>query len=622
MCGIIGYVGEREVVPILIQGLRSLEYRGYDSAGIALLQNGSLLRHRSPGKIEELAKSVKGLKIHSTTGIGHTRWATHGRPVEENAHPHTDCHAKIAVIHNGIIENYVALRESLKKKGHRFTSETDTEVIAHLIEDYLPPSSTLPLKGGGVGGGGLAEAVRRTCELLEGSFALAVIQMGTYEIVAARRGSPLIVGLGKGEFFLASDIPAILPHTKRMIPLDDEEMVVLEQTGYTITTMKGKPVKKTPMIIQWDPVMAEKGGFKHFMVKEIHEQPRAIEDTIRGRLIANEVRLDQIHVTRNQWKDCSRVLMSACGTAWHAALVGKYLFEQLARVSVDVEVGSEFRYRQPIFDPAMIGVAVSQSGETADTLAAVREIKKHGVKVISICNVLGSTLTREADGLLNTNAGPEIGVASTKAFTSQITALTLLALHAGLQRGVISDKTYASHRDDLLKVPQMLEKWITKHDSPIKGLSSKYFQARDMLFIGRGINYPIALEGALKLKEISYIHAEGYAAGELKHGPIALIDKKMPVVAIAPRSSATYEKMCSNIEEVRARDGLLIAVVSEGDRLLKKTADDVIEIPSVPEWLSPIFTVVPLQLLAYHIAVRRGCDVDQPRNLAKSVTVE
>lgn len=609
MCGIIGYVGEREAVPIILQGLRSLEYRGYDSAGIAVLQNGSLIRHRSPGKLENLTLLVKPLKIHSTTGIGHTRWATHGRPVEENAHPHTDCGEQLAVLHNGIIENYVRLRERLVKKGHTFTSETDTEVIAHLIEDYLPKRT-------------LEEAVRRTCEDLEGSFALAAIAIGHSTIVAARRGSPLIVGLGDGENFLASDIPAILPHTKRMIPLDDEEMVVLERGGVTIKTLKGKVVKKPVMTIQWDPVTAEKGGYKHFMLKEIFDQPRALEDTLRGRLGPKNVLLDQLNVSDKEWRSCSRLIITACGTAWYAGLVGKYLIEQIARLAVDVEVGSEFRYRQPVLDRSMLCAAVSQSGETLDTLAATREIKKQGIKVLSICNVLGSTLTREADGLLNINAGPEIGVASTKAFTSQMMALALLALHAGLRRGAINDRAYAQHRDALLKVPSLLNQWLKSHEPMIVEVSKKYFQSRDMLFIGRGINYPIAMEGALKLKEISYIHAEGYPAGELKHGPIALIDAAMPVVAIAPFPSITYEKICSNMEEVRARDGVLIAIVSEGDRRARKLATDVLEVPSVPEWISPIFTVVPLQLLAYHIAVRRGCDVDQPRNLAKSVTVE
>jgi len=617
MCGIVGYVGGRPAVPIILDGLRRLEYRGYDSAGIAVLDPANrLLVRRASGKLRNLEDVIRVDPLEGSFGVGHTRWATHGRPTEENAHPHRDCHGDLVVVHNGIIENYLELKAQLQQEGHRFQTETDTEVIAHLIEKHFT--------------GSLEEAVRQAVRHLRGVFAIAVLsRKDPGKIVAARMGPPAVVGLGDGEYFVASDVPAILSHTRDVFFLADGDLAVITSEGVRLSNFDGQPVKRQVTHILWDPIMAEKGGYKHFMLKEIFEQPRAVRDTIVGRveLETGSVFLDEMDISPDEFRSFRQVKIVACGTSWHAALAGKFMIEKLARLPVEVDYGSEFRYRDPILGPDVLTVVISQSGETADTLAAQREAKLKGSKTLAICNVPGSMVTREASGTIYTHAGPEIGVASTKAFTTQLAALFLLALHLARVRGALDADECKKHAQDLLGIPAKLEA-VLSQDALYEDLAKRYFRASDFLYLGRGINFPIALEGALKLKEISYIHAEGYPAGEMKHGPIALIDEEMPVVVVAARdpsdeaSRVLYEKTLSNIQEVKARQGTVIAVVVQGDSATAALADHIIEVPPAGELLLPILEIVPLQLLAYHIAVRRGCDVDQPRNLAKSVTVE
>ncbi|HSE47851.1 MAG TPA: glutamine--fructose-6-phosphate transaminase (isomerizing) [Terriglobales bacterium] len=624
MCGIVGYVGKKRVVPVILDGLKRLEYRGYDSAGIAVAGNGEGLQvRRAEGKLRNLEEVIRLKPMDGTYGIGHTRWATHGRPTEENAHPHRDCTGKIVVVHNGIVENYLALKKKLAEAGHKFTTETDTEVIAHLVEKYLfaKANGSRPA---------LEEAVRKTVNELKGVFAIAVISADEpNKIVAARNGPPAVIGLGKDEYFVASDVPAILYHTRDLFFLSDGDLAVITPTGVQLSDFDGKPIQRQVTHITWDPIMAEKGGFKHFMLKEIYEQPRAVRDTTLGRvsLDSGKVFLDEMEITEKEFRDVRKVVIAACGTSWHAALAGKFMIERLARVPVEVDYASEYRYRDPITEEKSVTLLISQSGETADTIAAQRESKAKGTKTLAICNVVGSMITREAAGTIYTHAGPEIGVASTKAFTAQLTALFLFALYLGEVRGALSPDQAKHFIAELGRLPGKLES-ILAHDEEIEDLAKEYQRSQDFLFLGRGIHYPIALEGALKLKEISYIHAEGYPAGEMKHGPNALIDENLPVVIIAtcdrndPASVQRYEKTMSNVKEVKARSGTVIAIATEGDEDIREAADHVIHVPAAPELLSPILEIVPLQLLAYHIAVRRGCDVDQPRNLAKSVTVE
>jgi glucosamine--fructose-6-phosphate aminotransferase (isomerizing) len=609
MCGIVGYIGSHDAVPLLLDGLKRLEYRGYDSAGVAVLLNGKIEVRRSVGKLVNLEKSLAGKVLSGTVGIGHTRWATHGKPSEQNAHPHRS--DSLALVHNGIIENYVALREQLRKDGYRFESETDTEVMAHLIARQMKA------------GLGLEEAVRAATKEVRGSYAIAVLcEKDPRTLVAARSGCPLVVGLNEHGAFLASDVTAILTHTRDVLFLEDGEVAVLSGNGLVVKDADGKPVTRAATRIAWDAAAAEKGGFPHFMLKEIHEQPQAILDTMRGRYTyeRGEADLPDLGLTPAEVAETGRIWIVACGTSWHAGLVGKYLIEEMVRAPVQVDIGSEFRYRNPLVHKGDLLLAISQSGETADTLAAVREAKRQGARVVSICNVVGSTLARESDGVLYTHAGPEIGVASTKAFTSQLTALYLLALHLGRVRGVVSEADGRAWLDRFVTLPAHVEHLLGR-EAELVAIAKRYHTKRHFLYLGRGINYPIALEGALKLKEISYIHAEGYAAGEMKHGPIALIDKDMPVVVLAPRDRL-YEKTVSNLMEVKARGAPVIAFVTEGERELGKTADAVFTVPDVHPLMAPILFTVPLQLLAYHIAVLRGTDVDQPRNLAKSVTVE
>jgi len=616
MCGIVGYIGERKAVPIILDGLRRLEYRGYDSAGLAVYSEGKLEIRRASGKLRNLEEAILLNPVDGSYGVGHTRWATHGRPTEENAHPHRDCKGEIVVVHNGIVENYVSLKHQLQAEGHVFRTETDTEIIAHLIEKHFE--------------GNLEAAVRDTVHEIKGVFALAVIaSTDPYKIVAARSGPPVVVGLGDGEYFVASDVPAILNHTRDVFFLADGDIAVLTREGVQLSDFEGRPIKRQVTRILWDPIMAEKGGYKHFMLKEIYEQPRSVRDTVLGRVgqESGRIFLDEMDIQPREFREFESIKIIACGTSWHAALAGKFMIEKLARIPVEVDYGSEFRYRDPIVSNKTLTVVISQSGETADTLAAQREAKLKGSKTIAICNVIGSMVTREAAGTLLTHAGPEIGVASTKAFTGQLTALFILGMYLGQVRGTLGDEQSKCLMQELLLVPGKLETVLSR-DSVLEELARPLSHTTDFLFLGRGIHFPIALEGALKLKEISYIHAEGYPAGEMKHGPNALIDERLPVVVIAGRdptseaSQILYEKTLSNIQEVKARQGIVIAVVNEGDREARRSADHVIEIPSANELLLPILEIVPLQLLAYHIAVRRGCDVDQPRNLAKSVTVE
>jgi glucosamine--fructose-6-phosphate aminotransferase (isomerizing) len=618
VCGIVGYIGPKAVVALVIDGLRRLEYRGYDSAGIAVVgQDCKLEIRRASGKLKNLEDLLAKSPIEGVYGLGHTRWATHGRPTEENAHPHRDCTGDIVVVHNGIIENYLELKHQLIGEGHKFQTETDTEIIAHLLEKY---SKNVPLE----------EAVLKTVKLLRGAYALvAMSTRDPNKIVAARLGPPVVIGLGQNEFFVASDIPAILSHTREAFFMGDGEIAVLTLKGVRVVDFDNRPVTPKVQHITWDPIMAEKGGFKHFMQKEIFEQPRAVRDTLLGRISqeTGKVFLDEMDITEEEFRNFREVKIVACGTSWHAALAGKFMIERLAQIPVEVDYGSEFRYRDPIINKNTLVIAISQSGETADTLAAQREARLKGAKILAICNVVGSMLTREANGTIYTHAGPEIGVASTKAFTGQLTALVLTALYLAQVRGKLTPALAQTMMQELTRIPHKIET-ILQRDPDVEELAKKFFRHSDFLYLGRGIHYPIALEGALKLKEISYIHAEGYPAGEMKHGPNALIDENLPVVVIATRdegdaaSMTRYEKTVSNLQEVKARDGIVITVVTEGDRLARSSSDHAIEIPTAPELLSPILEIVPLQLLAYHIAVRRGCDVDQPRNLAKSVTVE
>ncbi|HEY0078493.1 MAG TPA: glutamine--fructose-6-phosphate transaminase (isomerizing) [Pyrinomonadaceae bacterium] len=619
MCGIVGYVGNKQVVPVILDGLRKLEYRGYDSAGIAVVDESHRLDiRRAEGKLRNLEEAIRLKPLDGTYGIGHTRWATHGRPTEENAHPHRDCTGRVVVVHNGIIENYLQLKERLRRTDHRFVTETDTEIVAHLIEEYLREEETLE------------RAVRRTVRELRGIFALSIISSDEPDmIIAVRQGPPVVIGLGDGEFFVASDVPPILQHTRDVFFLGDGEIAVLTKDAVHVTDFDGNPVEPQQQRITWDPIMAEKGGFKHFMLKEIYEQPRAVRDTVQGRvsLDTGRIYLDEMNITDAEFKSFTRVLIAACGTSWHAGLAGKYMIEQLARVPVEVDYASEFRYRDPVIDEQTLLVVISQSGETADTIAALREAKERGAKILSICNVQGSMITRESDGTILTHAGPEIGVASTKAFTAQMVALYLFGLYLGQLRGVMGQEEARHHAQQLAELPVKIENLLSEADE-IEELSREFFRSTDFLYLGRGINFPVALEGALKLKEISYIHAEGYPAGEMKHGPNALIDERLPVVVVNPReegnkaSEMRYEKTHSNIVEVKAREGIVLSILTEGDAMSAEVSDYKIEIPPSSDLLSPILAVIPLQLLAYHIAVRRGCDVDQPRNLAKSVTVE
>ena len=624
MCGIVGYVGKKSVVPIIIEGLRRLEYRGYDSAGIAVAggEEGLQLR-RAEGKLRNLEEVIRLKPLDGTYGIGHTRWATHGRPTEENAHPHRDCTGKIVVVHNGIVENYLSLKKQLIEEGHKFTTETDTEIIAHLVEKYSASSgnSKRPL---------LEDAVRQTVKQLSGVFALAVISSDEpNKIVAARNGPPAVIGLGNDEYFVASDVPAILHHTRDIFFLADGDLAVVTPDGVHLSDFDGRPVRREIQHVTWDPILAEKGGFKHFMLKEIYEQPRAVRDTALGRVSQDtgHIFLDQMEIAESEFREAEKINIIACGTSWHAGQAGKFMIETLARVPVEVDYASEWRYRNPIVDPKTITLVISQSGETADTIAAQREAKSKGSKTLAICNVVGSMITREAAGTIYTHAGPEIGVASTKAFTGQLTALYVFAMYLAQVRGVMTAEQAREAMLELTRIPAKLEHILT-NDQACDDLAKQYQKVRDFLFLGRGIHYPIALEGALKLKEISYIHAEGYPAGEMKHGPNALIDENLPVVIIAtrdvnnPGSMLRYEKTISNLKEVKARSGVVIALATEGDEDIKESADHVLYVPAAPEELLPILEIVPLQLLAYHISVRRGCDVDQPRNLAKSVTVE
>jgi glucosamine--fructose-6-phosphate aminotransferase (isomerizing) len=617
MCGIVGYIGTHRAVPIILEGLKRLEYRGYDSAGIAVYcDDGQLAIRRASGKLRNLEESIRMNPVDGSYGIGHTRWATHGRPTEENAHPHRDCKGDIVVVHNGIVENYLALKQQLQHEGHVFKTETDTEIIAHLVEKHFD--------------GNLETAVRAAVKELTGVFALAVIaRSDPYKIVAARFGPPVVIGIGDDEYFVASDVPAILTHTQDMFFLADGDMAILTPDGVTLCDFDGRSVQRQVAHILWNPIEAEKGGYQHFMLKEIFEQPRAVRDTTLGRVgqETGRIFLDEMEITPAEFAGFKQVKIIACGTSWHAALSGKFMIEKLARIPCEVDYGSEFRYRDPIVVPDTLTIVISQSGETADTLAAQREAKSKGSRTLAICNVVGSMVTREAAGTIYTHAGPEIGVASTKAFTCQLTALFILAMYLGQANGSLGEEASRALVQELVHLPGKLE-IVLSHDNLYEALGKELHRSTDFLFLGRGVNFPIALEGALKLKEISYIHAEGYPAGEMKHGPNALIDESLPVVVLATHDSSSaescllYDKTLSNIQEVKARDGIVLAIVTEGDGAVRKVADYVIEIPPSSELLTPILAIVPLQLLAYHIAVRRGCDVDQPRNLAKSVTVE
>jgi glucosamine--fructose-6-phosphate aminotransferase (isomerizing) len=616
MCGIVGYVGSREAAPIIVEGLKRLEYRGYDSAGLAVIQDGRIEVRRDVGKLANLERMLDESPVGGNIGIGHTRWATHGVPCPRNAHPHVDCRGEVVVIHNGIVENFLALRQELTAEGHRFTSETDTETIAHLVEKYLAQ------------GGNLQRAVQRALGRIKGAHAVVVLSSRQPDrIVAARLGNAggVVVGVGEGEMFVASDMPAILEHTRQMIYLEDRQMAVVTQEDARFTTLDGQLVAKEVHTVPWDPVSAAKGEYKHFMQKEIYEQARSVTDTIRGRVDfeAGQVCLDGLGISSEEAQAIERMFIVACGTSSYSALVGKFMIEALARIPVEVDYGSEFRYRDPLINEQTLVLAITQSGETVDTLAAMEEARSKGAKLLSIVNVIGSQAARISDGVIYMQAGPEIGVASTKAFTASLVDQYLLGLHLGKLRGLIDSMRMKELVEDLAELPNLVGQVLgdRAHTRDYDALAAEYFKRENFLYLGRGINYPIALEGALKLKEISYIHAEGYPAGEMKHGPIALIDERMPVVAIAVRDSV-YEKMVSQIEQVKARGGIVIALATEGDQAIADKADHVIYVPPTSPLLSPVVNVVPLQLLAYFIAVRRGCDVDQPRNLAKSVTVE
>ena len=611
MCGIIGYVGTREVVPVLIGGLKKLEYRGYDSAGVAVVNGNGVDVVRAEGKLSNLEGKLSEKELHGTFGMGHTRWATHGKPNENNAHPHRDCTGNVVVIHNGIIENFLPLKQRLKSQGHEFKSETDTEVVAHLIEEYRK------------GGLSFVDAVKKTLKELEGHYALVMIagdEPGT--IIAAKHGPPLVVGLGEGENIIASDVAPLLAYTRNIIYLEDGDYVVVDDKKVELFSADDAKVERETKKILWDAVAAEKEGYRHYMLKEIHEQPRAVRDTFNGRMFeeSGEIFFNDLQFTPEEWAKFQRIHIVACGTSWHSGLVGKFLLESASRIPVEVDYGSEYRYRDPIIDENTLVIGVTQSGETADTIAGMQEAKGKGARLVAICNVIGAAATRMSDGVIYTNAGPEIGVASTKAFTTQLTAFYLLSLYIRQLRGQSKDEIRKAMHE-LSTIPHKIEHLLKTQEKKIQQLANRYHNAQDFLFLGRGVHYPIALEGALKLKEISYIHAEGYPAGEMKHGPIALIDENMPIVAVATRTPV-YEKVVSNLQEVKARDGKLIAICDEGDEAMMKMADESIEVPSTIEELQPILAVIPTQLLAYYIALRRGCDVDQPRNLAKSVTVE
>jgi len=609
MCGIVGYIGKQEASPIIIDGLRRLEYRGYDSAGICTLDAGEMKIRRAEGKLINLENILRETPATGSRGIGHTRWATHGKPSENNAHPHRA--GDFVVVHNGIIENYLKLKARLQAAGHNFNSETDTEIIAHLVEENYKQS------------GDFEAAVRQALNQVEGAYAVAVIcRREPDKLIAAKLGSPLVVGQGQGEYFVASDIPAMLSHTREMIFLEDGEMAIFTEQEMRFTDLAGAVLQKQSKTITWSPLMAEKGGYKHFMLKEIYEQPRAVADTIAGRLLVEEgdIYLEGIGLSEEQLRQLDKIFIIACGTSWHAGLVGKFYIEKLARVPVEIDIASEFRYRDPIVGENSLTVLISQSGETADTLAGLREARGKGGKTLCVCNVVDSSIARESDGVIYTHAGPEIGVASTKAFTTQLVALYQLALKLGRVRGTLTADQCREQLKQLLTLPRKLEEAL-EVDSHIEEISREYMNARDFLYLGRGNQYPIALEGALKLKEISYIHAEGYPAGEMKHGPIALIDEQLPVVVLVPQN-ATYDKVVSNMEEVKARGGKVIAIVSGDDAGLIDKVDALIRVPELNDDLMPVLTSVPMQLLAYHVAVLKGTDVDQPRNLAKSVTVE
>jgi glucosamine--fructose-6-phosphate aminotransferase (isomerizing) len=627
MCGIVGYVGPKKVVPVIIEGLRRLEYRGYDSAGIAVGSPScpTLEVRRAPGKLHNLEEVLRADPIDGTFGIGHTRWATHGRPTEENAHPHRDCTGRIVVVHNGIVENYLELKRELTAQGHKFVTETDTEVIAHLLEqvqkDAEEAGASIPLE----------VAFRRAVKRLTGAFALGILSASEpNKIVAARFGPPVVIGVGEGESFVASDVPGILQHTRDIYFLADGDMAILTLAGVELTDFDGNPIERKLTHIQWDPIQAEKGGYKHFMLKEIWEQPQAVRDTTLGRvsLDSGKVYLGEMKISDEELALASSINIAACGTSWHAALTGKYMIERLARLPVDVDYASEYRYRNPIPDRNALGLLITQSGETADTLAAQREMISLGSKTVAICNVVDAMVAREAHGAIYTHAGPEIGVASTKAFIAQLTALFLLALKLGQLRGRLDAEQSIALISELSRIPAKIDEVLRSCSGQCEQLAKDFSTSRDFLYLGRGIHFPIALEGALKLKEISYIHAEGYPAGEMKHGPNALIDETLPVVVLVtrdeadPASKLRYEKTLSNIQEVTARSGRVIAVATAGDTTIGSLVEKVIYIPAATEMLSPLIEIVPLQLLSYYIAVRRGCDVDQPRNLAKSVTVE
>jgi glucosamine--fructose-6-phosphate aminotransferase (isomerizing) len=611
MCGIVGYVGDKESAPILVSGLKKLEYRGYDSAGLAVVHRNQLNVVRSSGKLRNLENRVRVEPPSGTLGIGHTRWATHGRPSDENAHPHS--YEGVAVVHNGIIENHLELKEELLKKGHTFASETDSEVFAHLISDELSGGKDLP------------SAVRAAVSRVKGTYGLAVVSAkDPNRIVCTKECSPMVVGLGRGQNFVASDVPALLEHTRDFVYLEEGDLAVLSADKVEIYNKKGELANRPTRRVDWTPVMAEKSGHKHFMHKEMHEQPRAVADTLRGRVLLSEsdVHFEGWNLTQEMVKKLRRVTLLACGTSYHAGVAGRAMIESLARIPVEVELASEFRYRNPIIDETHLAVAVSQSGETADTLAALKEAKARGAVTMALCNVMGSAITREASFTVLTNAGPEIGVASTKAFTTQLSVLFMLAVKLGRLKGTLSPKEAQGQLTHLVQVPKMLEE-VLKCEAQVKRIARTFMEAQDFLFLGRGPMHAVALEGALKLKELSYIHAEGYAGGEMKHGPIALIDDKLPVVVIAPREPrVAYEKIVGNIEEVRARGGKVIALIDEDDDQLEKLSDEAIRIPAAAALLAPLVATIPLQLLAYHVADLRGNDVDQPRNLAKSVTVE
>ncbi len=609
MCGIFGYIGQQQASPIILDGLQKLEYRGYDSAGICAIDRNEAQIRRSKGKLVNLARLLAAVPVQGNVAIGHTRWATHGKPTEANAHPHKA--GPVVLVHNGIIENYLTLKKDLHCNNHSFKSETDTEVIAHLIEHEM------------VRGSNFEEAVRAALQELKGTYAMCLVSLTEPGMmIAAKHGSPLVVGLGDGEFFVASDIPPILAHTREMVFLEDDEMVVFKDGKASFSTLDGEPLNKVARHIDWSPLMAEKDGYRHFMLKEIFEQPRAVQDTLAGRLLEDEgdVCLEHLGLSDSELAQVQRICIVACGTSWHSGLVGKFILEEHCRLPVEVDIASEFRYRNPVIGPETLLIAISQSGETADTLAAVREAKRRGTRTIAICNVIDSSIARETNGVIYTHAGPEIGVASTKAFITQLVALYLFMLRLGRAGGSITQERTMPHFETLLHLPALMEQTL-QLDAEVENIARRYQHARDFLYLGRGVNYPIALEGALKLKEISYIHAEGYPAGEMKHGPIALIDENMPVVVMALKDRH-YAKVVSNMEEVIARGGRVIAICTEGDTDVAQKAESVLYLPECSEWIAPILLSIPLQLLAYHVSVLKGNDVDQPRNLAKSVTVE